>query len=66
MDDSDLATLHEEQERERALRYRMPDLKPAGLCFFCGEKLHTYMLFCDSNCRDDYEKQLKARKRNGA
>jgi len=34
-------------------------------CHFCDETLQPEILFCNDDCRDDYEKEEAARARNG-
>jgi len=40
---------------------RLPDCR----CHFCDETLQPEILFCNDDCRDDYEKEEAARARNG-
>ena len=35
-------------------------LTPVGVCYNCEETIATDRTFCDSDCRDDYEKRKKA------
>lgn len=46
-----------------------PRMTPKGECYFCGETLMDSFLkgslFCDENCRNDYEHQEKMRRING-
>lgn len=65
MDELDRAQMMEEKEREAALLLRKPVLKPVGVCWYCGEPVHSESLFCDIDCRNDYEKEQEAKKRNG-
>ena len=37
---------------------------PIKKCYACEEPLPEGVRWCDVECRDDYEKQEKARKRN--
>lgn len=39
-------------------------LPATGSCYYCREPLDK-ALFCDADCRDDYEKTQKAQQRNG-
>jgi hypothetical protein len=32
-------------------------LKPCGLCYNCEEKLKAEQTFCDSDCRDDWQRR---------
>ena len=44
---------------------RASSLIAVGFCHYCGEATAPGHLFCDKDCRDDYEAQQAARKRNG-
>jgi len=44
---------------------RRPVLLPDCHCHFCDETLQPEILFCNDDCRDDYEKEEAARARNG-
>ena len=55
-DDADRAADYEERMRQAAIGRRRPALKPCGHCYNCGTSLGTTgLLFCDEDCRDDYE-----------
>lgn len=57
----DQATAREEQERELALahvrRHSKPALQHIGVCHNCGESLDAPKTFCDSDCRDDWQRR---------
>lgn len=36
-----------------------------GRCHFCDESVPDALLFCDSDCRDDFERELAAQRRAG-
>lgn len=58
MDIYDMATLKEEQERETVLamaRGRAPSITANGRCHNCNERLEPKHLFCNSDCRDDWQ-----------
>jgi len=40
-------------------------LRPDGLCHFCDEEVAMPGLFCDADCRDDFEKEQAALRRAG-
>lgn len=63
MDDSDRATAQEEMQLAASLTFRKPVLFANGLCYNCGES--TPGIFCDSDCRTDWERQKAAEKRSG-
>lgn len=65
MDDLDRASDHEERLREAAKTMRLPQLPQNGRCHNCGEQIAAGLLFCDADCRDDYQKAADARKRAG-
>jgi len=45
---------------------RAPALQPDSRCHFCDEIVATELLFCNRDCRDDFELQIRARKILGA
>lgn len=63
MDDSDRATEQEEMQLAASLTFRKPVLHPNGLCYNCGESVAG--IFCDADCRTDWERQKSAEKRSG-
>jgi len=50
---------------QKALEKRNLTIKPIGICYFCYEEIELKNLFCDSDCRDDWQKQEDHRKRVG-
>ena len=44
---------------------RKTQLHSDGHCAFCDEAVDIGLLFCDRDCRDDYESQQRIRKING-
>lgn len=68
MDDADRASDREDIARAaavEAVRARIERLPSLGYCYYCGEALRAGKRFCDSDCRDDYERQEKMRSRTG-
>lgn len=60
-DDFDRASDLEMKQRalaERRARNR-PGMAAVGACYNCGDALPGTRLFCDKDCRDDYEKRHK-------
>jgi hypothetical protein len=58
----DEAHEREEELREKALAARKPEGPPAcGFCYFCDEPLGKGQRWCDADCRDDWEKAMRAR-----
>ncbi len=51
----DISTQLEEMQREAALRIRKPQLTACGRCHNCGAAVLSRLLFCDEDCRDDFE-----------
>ena len=47
-----------------AVRSR-PALVAYGACHYCDEPLAPGLLFCDVDCRDDYDKEQAAKARAG-
>lgn len=47
--------------RDRAKR----TLMHTGYCFNCAEPVHSPHLYCDLDCRDDYEERLQRLRRLG-
>jgi hypothetical protein len=43
-------------------RQQLPDI---GQCYYCAEFTPPGRRFCDSECRDGYEAEMAAKKRNG-
>jgi hypothetical protein len=65
MDEADIAQAHIEQEAALRLQQRRPiGPRANGRCHFC-ECVVVSGLFCDSSCRDDYEREQAAKQRNG-
>ena len=44
---------------------RVPELQPDCRCHFCDEVVAAERLFCDVDCRDDYQREQAALKRAG-
>jgi hypothetical protein len=69
-DDIDRAQQETEFMLAAALRRTRPKLIPTGKCLECETELIGIegdypALFCDRNCRDDFEKREKMRRING-
>lgn len=63
MDEADRASAQEEKQLEASLSYRKPVPARTGVCLNCDEP--TQGAFCNSGCREDYERIERAAKRNG-
>ncbi|GBL46262.1 hypothetical protein SFMTTN_2075 [Sulfuriferula multivorans] len=59
MDIFDRAQEVEEKERAACLDWarNRPSMLPSGHCYNCDEDLAAGKLFCDADCRDDYQKR---------
>ncbi len=65
-DEIDKANERAEEILEDALKVRRPEGPPAcGYCYNCSEFVGPEERWCDSDCRDDWEKLMKARKSRG-
>lgn len=49
---------------EHLRRVEKSAIKPNGQCYNCEETLKEGEIFCDIDCRDDYEYVMKRRKVN--
>ncbi len=63
MDDSDKASEQERFFLQSALATRKPVLHYNGHCYNCGESAAG--VFCDADCRSDWERQKAAERRAG-
>ena len=63
MDDSDRATEQEALHLNAALSVRKLTLPIVGFCYNCNERVSG--LFCDADCRVDYEDRKAAERRSG-
>lgn len=67
-DEADRADEYIETERQRqieAARQSAQERPPSGRCRFCKEELDPWESYCDSDCRDDFEREQAAKRRNG-
>lgn len=67
-DASDRASHLEELERQHLteqVRQNIKRMPFTGYCYFCGENTPSPRIFCDVDCRDMYEHEHEARRRNG-
>lgn len=66
-DEADMTA--DRMEAEEAFRRKQrlvppKQLQPVGACHWCEEILDDHTIFCDNNCRDDWQKDDAANKRN--
>ena len=64
-DEIDMAAAQEEAYRAAALNRRHASLPAVGQCYSCGEPLEGSLRFCDIDCRQDWERAEKSRRRGG-
>lgn len=68
-DQNDFASALEDREREslissiRNASAKRPEY--TGQCYYCEEAIESPLIFCDANCRDDFEREQAALRRNG-
>ncbi|WP_079218151.1 hypothetical protein [Herbaspirillum robiniae] len=48
-----------------ALARRAPELQPDCRCHFCDEAVAVSLLFCNAECRDDYQREQSSLRRGG-
>lgn len=64
-DAADMAEVIEQIKRDDALAYRKEaGPAPCGRCHFCDAPVAPGLPFCDSECRDDWQKHMDALRRN--
>jgi hypothetical protein len=63
-DEVDRANDQAQQMLDLQLKARKSVIAPKGACHYCDEPLHDG-LFCNADCRDDFEKEQRAKERNG-
>jgi hypothetical protein len=59
-DEVDAANEQVEMTLAAARQRRAPTLPAVGECYNCGETLR-FGVFCDADCREDYEKRKRHR-----
>lgn len=69
MDIADISSTKEDSILQKVLadvrtKSKGRELMPNGYCYNCGEKIKQG-LFCDHDCRDDYEHRISQLKRMG-
>ena len=52
-------------ENAMANARKMPQLVADGHCHYCDEDVAHGLLFCNTDCRDDYQNEQKAKRRAG-
>lgn len=64
-DDADKAQEIIDKMNEQAALLRKPELKFIGFCHNCGEWVAPGRIFCSIECRDDWQREENAKRRNG-
>lgn len=66
-DDADRAQWRIEKDLQLAMEHARsaPGMRGHGCCHFCEEPVTDDALFCDRDCRDDFEREEAARLRAG-
>ncbi|MFJ2987757.1 DUF2116 family Zn-ribbon domain-containing protein [Collimonas sp. NPDC087041] len=57
--------IEKDLQNARADVMKQPTLNSDGHCHFCDEQIAHERLFCDVDCRDDYDKEQAALRRTG-
>lgn len=60
-DPCDIADLEIQRSLDRALKNHRNKkrLTACGKCLYCEESVSNDLLFCDTDCRDDYQKYIE-------
>lgn len=70
MDIADQAADAEAIERDsllyQALKAAKAPLAPKGACHFCEAPVGPSLRFCDGDCREGWDREARAKKRNGS
>ena len=64
MDDIDRQIERDSFFLEKSIAVRMPVPLPTGRCLNCDEPVRSPSFYCDSDCRDDHEKEVRLRAAN--
>jgi hypothetical protein len=66
-DIADRAIWRIEKDVDNAMAHvrKQPMLERDGRCHFCDEAIVHTLLFCNADCRDDYDKEQVALRRAG-
>lgn len=65
-DEADMAQHQIEQSLALAFKAREREkIRPIGRCWYCYDKLTDLVLFCSADCRDDWDREQKAKARSG-
>lgn len=65
MDTADRAESEQEAIEAGGRAFRYPELVACRRCHYCDEDVREGLKFCDKTCRDWWEDEQKAKKRNG-
>ena len=64
-DEADKAQDVIDRMNEQAALLRKPELHYMGFCHNCGEYVEAGRIFCCIDCRDDWQHEQDAKRRNG-
>jgi len=65
VDDADRAQMDIELSLNSLIKQQRVGLAASGQCYNCGNGIGAELLFCDRDCRDDYEKLQSSKSRAG-
>lgn len=54
-----------ELQRIRQARNKASSMPPSGYCYYCSSSVATPKLWCDSDCREDWERLEKMKRIEG-
>lgn len=65
MDAADITAMNDfnEESVSQKLRSLTTTSVPRGNCLFCEEVIASNLIYCDSDCREGYEKQEQIKQR---
>lgn len=61
-DEIDKANEHIEMELALLVRRRRATIHPVGFCYYCETRLREGLLFCDTDCATDYEREQRIKR----
>ena len=54
-----------DRAKDKALRDKGRGLLFSGYCYYCFERVHSPYLFCDNDCRADWEREQRMKRIEG-
>jgi len=66
-DDADVAAPNIENTVADGVRkaQQAPNLKPVSACYYCGDAVPSWKVFCCPGCRDDWDWEQARKRANG-